>query len=263
MTDVDDGGLRQQRPSPTQLRSIKLLKSCQSNLINESDESLHSLVNGMSPEHFGGMHNLPQSLPQSLLQNLPHLPNHFGPNALSPAFNSPHFHVANDISSVHTSDNDIESSLPWLSQPSEQSIQPGSNLQPGSPAGPVSSSNSIGTTNPVGSQLIFPDSWLVDDESEQSNSQSSDSSDLPSSGSSFSGSASSNSKPKLIKLPPNILPLGFNPSSSNRNSEFNGDSGDDSKGQIIIGTSNITSPYFYNVTSGKTLKHLRVSLISF
>ena len=214
----------------------------------------------MSTEHFGGIHNLPQSLPQSLLQNLPNLPNGF-----SQSFNSPQIgpqFPPNSLSPVH---NDMESALPWLSEPSELSSQAGPNLQSGSSAVNGGSSNSDGLTNQIGSQLTFPESWLVYEESENSNSITSgssasssngnknplsgglQSSGLPSSGTPSSGSTSSAKGTKYIKLPPNVIPLGFNPSSSNLDSESK-------DGQIIIGTSNITSPYFYNVTSGENFK---------
>ena len=207
---------------------LKTFKSIRSNLINESEESTHPLVNGMSTAHFGGMHNLPQSLPQNLLQNLPHLP-----NALSSPFNSPHF-LTNNMSPVQN--NQIESTIPpWLLQSSDSSSPVGSN-----PQSSGSNGLSVGSSNPVGSQLTFPSSWIVADKSEQSNSVSYGS---PSSGSPSSASTSSTSGPTHIKLPPNIIPLGFNPSSSNLDPESE-------DGQIIIGTSNITSPYFYNVTSG-------------
>ena len=202
---------------------LKTFKSIRSNLINESEESTHPLVNGMSAAHFGGMHNLPQSLPQNLLQNLPHLP-----NALSSPFNSPHF-LTNNMSPVQN--NQIESTIPpWLLESPDSSLPLGSNP-------PSSGSNglSVGSSNQVVSQLTFPSSWIVEDMDEQSYSVSGSS---PS-----SASTSSASGPTHIKLPPNIIPLGFNPSSSNLDPES-----DD--GQIIIGTSNITSPYFYNVTSG-------------
>ena len=230
---------------------VKTFKSFQSNLINESEDSMHTLVNGMSTAHFGGMHNLPQSLPQNLLQNLPHLP-----NALSSAFHSPQF-LTNNIQPVQ--DNQIDSTVPpWLLSLSESPLPAGSNPQ-------TSASNglSVGSPNLIGSQLTFPSSWLVESTHEQSNTASggSPSDSSPSGGSQFGssppgGSTSSATGQTYIKLPPNIIPLGFNPSSSNLDPE----SGD---GQIIIGTSNITSPYFYNVTSGLSPKLLPVSVISF
>ena len=207
---------------------FKNFKSFHSNLINESDESMHTLVNGMSIAHFGGMHNLPQSLPQNLLQNLPHLP-----NALSSAFHPPQF-LTNNIKPVQ--DNQIDSTVPpWLLPLSESPLPAESNPQTSGSHGP-----SVGSPNLIGTQLTFPSSWLVYDTNEQSNTASG-SSQFGSSPS--GGSTSSASRPTHIKLPPNIIPLGFNPSISNLDPET-----DD--GQIIIGTSNITSPYFYNVTSG-------------
>ena len=196
---------------------------------------MHTLVNGMSTAHFGGMHNLPQSLPQNLLQNLPHLP-----NALSSAFHSPQF-LTNNKQPVQ--DNQIDSTLPpWLLPLSESPLPAGSNQQ-------TSGSHGL-SPNLIGSQLTFPSSWLVENTHDQSLSASggAPSGNSPSGGSQFGsspsgGSTSSASGQTYIKLPPNIIPLGFNPSSSNLDPES-----DDS--QIIIGTSNITSPYFYNVTSG-------------
>ena len=219
----------------------------------------------MSTEHFGGTHNLPQSLPPSLLQNLPHLPNGF-----SQSFNSPQIGSQFPPNNFPPVPNDIESALPRLSEPSGPSSQAGPNLQSGSSAVNGGSSNSDGLTNQIGSQLTFPESWLVYEESENSNSITSGSSasssngnknppsgglqssglpssGTPSSGTPSSGSTSSAQGTKYIKLPPNVIPLGFNPSSSNLDSESK-------DGQIIIGTSNITSPYFYNVTSGENFK---------